>query len=288
MDNLIDHTYFKGLRVIANAQTNPDVQSLIEELVTTEQYNFLQSLFGPVLYNEYVDWYMGGEDPSNAFYELTYGLTFVYRNYTYNWVGLVNDMKIGPLLDYVYYRYQEQDATQTVSGGEVKTNSQNASNTSSVYKMTVAWNSMATYLHSFIAYMDLFYGTTGTVNYTPPLPAYKAPITIQVGVTPGVTTGATTFTFDGTSGTYDWRGYEAYPERIGQGTLVRGVNYEWDLNDGVYTSLDVNFQDEEYFNFTFSPGNPTFANLTANSNWVDYRKHGLCNEIFHHKNRWGL
>lgn len=283
MTNLITYTEFKGKLVIANAQTNADVQAAITDLITQEQQQYLTDLLGVALYNQFVTWYMAGQSPADPFYGLLNGLTFQYKNCTFNWVGLKQVEAY-----YIYYRFQEQDATQTVSGGEAKSQSQNAVNANSSYKMIGRWNDMADYLHAYIAYMDLFYGTTGTVDYSSGLLPLKNPVMIQVDHTTGVVNGTAGFTFDGTAGTYDWRGYDIYVERPGQGTLVKNVAYTWGIFDGIFALIGNTLQPDEYFNVTFSLPVANPVALVLNTNWGDYRRYGLCNELFEYKNRFGL
>lgn len=285
MTNLITYTEFaNGKLIIANANTNGDVQSAITALITQEQQGFLQQLMGAGLYNQFVTWYMGGQSPADPFYGLLNGLTFTHHNCTYNWVGLKQVEAY-----YIYYRFQEQDATQTVSGGEAKSQSQNAVNANSEYKMLCRWNDMVEYLFAYIAYMDLFYGTTGTVDYSSGLLPLKNPIMIQVDHTTGVVAGAAGFTFDGTAGTFDWRGYDIYVERVGQGTMVKNVAFTWGIFTGVFALLNsITLQPDEYFNITFSLPVANPVDLVINLNWADYRRNGLCNEVFHLKNRFGL
>lgn len=97
--------------------------------------------------------------------------------------------------------------------------------------------------------MDNFFfvpGANGVISYPP----YE----VQVDVTPGVVNGNTSFVFDGTDGTPDWRGRDAYPERVGQGTMQLEVQYLWDKETGSFTLLQDGdtFQPSELFNFTFA------------------------------------
>lgn len=84
---------------------------------------------------------------------------------------------------------------------------------------------------------------------------YYTPEKIKVNDTIGVTSGTTSFTFDGTSGTPDWRGREMYPERVGQGTMERDVQYSWDIATAEFNLLQTDdiFQEDELFNVTFDP-----------------------------------
>lgn len=104
--------------------------------------------------------------------------------------------------------------------------------------------------------------------------AYYAPVEIQADVTPGIVsgTGSNSFTFDGTSGTFDWRGREIYVERVGQGTMQRDAQYTWNTTTGMFTLLAVGdeIQPSELFNVEFglvvtptSGGVPPFTLFSA-------------------------
>jgi hypothetical protein len=59
---------------------------------------------------------------------------------------------------------------------------------------------------------------------------YKPPVYLTAGTSIGLTPGATTFTFDGTVGTPDWRGWT--PIIFRAGPLEPGVDYSWDPDAG--------------------------------------------------------
>jgi hypothetical protein len=82
---------------------------------------------------------------------------------------------------------------------------------------------------------------------------YYPPIEIEADVTTGVTNGATGFTFDGSGGKFDWRGRNVYVERVGQGTMHRGIQYTWDSTTGVFALVDAldTIQPHELFNVEF-------------------------------------
>lgn len=62
---------------------------------------------------------------------------------------------------------------------------------------------------------------------------------IKVGTTPGLIAGAISFTFDGsTVGRPDYRGYEIVISEINnRGFLIKGVDYSWNYETGVFTLL---------------------------------------------------
>lgn len=79
---------------------------------------------------------------------------------------------------------------------------------------------------------------------------------IKVGTTPGFTAGLNTFTFDGTGGKPDYRGWEIVPSELtGRGILVRDtLDYTWDKVLGVFTLTQVGdvFSTDTYYNIHFN------------------------------------
>lgn len=79
---------------------------------------------------------------------------------------------------------------------------------------------------------------------------------IQADVTVGMTSGVNSFTFDGTSGTEDWRGndIDTIDRMGGEGAMKRGVEYSWNTVTGKFMLLltgDV-FGTNEWFNVQFA------------------------------------
>jgi hypothetical protein len=279
MQNIIDYTLFKSRLLLANVAQPGDARDFLNDVITDVQEDFLTRLLGTGLYGEFVTWYETlPQDETNPFYNLLNGLTFSFEGIVYRWVGLKQ-----VFARYVYYSYQELDITQTVSGGEVKTKSQNAVNSSPVQKMVTIWNEMVNMLDGYQAYMTVFFGTEGTINTSVPVALHKAPEQVKTDVTPGVISGTAGFTFDGTGGLPDWRGYNAYPERIGQGTLATGL-YTWSPVTGDFTLTDTVLQPNEIFNFTFGLGTVAPNVVTVNPLWYGF---GWC-KSFKIKNSLGL
>lgn len=78
---------------------------------------------------------------------------------------------------------------------------------------------------------------------------YKAPVEIQVDITVGVTNDTTSFVMDGTDGKMDWRGWNIWVERVGQGTMKQNTQFTWDANSGTFTLINDGdtFQPYELF-----------------------------------------
>lgn len=274
MENLIDDSYFVDELRLANVTTNADAKSALVRSIGRKQLEFLTELLGPELYPQFETWY--GVDPldnSDPFFYLLNGQTFVKDDVTYSWVGLRNTtLKISPIANYVYFHYQRNNVTQTTAPGEAKMNSQNAQPAGPFDKQKWAWDQMAKWLYGYVYFMEAFYSMDSIAVIGGQLLPYRSPFQIKAGVTAGVTAGLNTFTFDGTGGVEDWRGYDVYPERIGQGTLPN-ANYTWDKNTGVFT-LDLPgdvFQPNEIFNFTFGLAGISFSFVSSVNYWNNYK-----------------
>jgi hypothetical protein len=78
----------------------------------------------------------------------------------------------------------------------------------------------------------------------------------QVDTQAGFVSGTNTFTFNGTSSTPDFRGWEITPSELsGRGICVRGVDYSWDKVTGIFLLLQTGdvFSANTYWNFHFDP-----------------------------------
>ena len=159
MDNLIDYTYFKNKLLIPNAVETGYVQQAVTALITEEQYNLLQMMLGPVLYEQFVTWYETNPlDELNPFFYLLNGKVFTSDiGYQVNWIGLVNSSKLSPIAGYVYCKWQEENVTQSVSAGEVKTNSQNSISAPGTPKYVSAWNMMGDMINNYYQFMQQYF-----------------------------------------------------------------------------------------------------------------------------------
>jgi len=94
---------------------------------------------------------------------------------------------------------------------------------------------------------------------------------IKVGTTPGLVAGSSSFTFDGTAGTFDYRGAEiGIKDAETNRKLVNGVDYTWDHVLGVFQFLlpGVVFIDAVVYTVRFMPtaqplGSDTYSFINA-------------------------
>lgn len=140
MGNIINNTAFVGRFLVANGDVSP-VSVQLNYLVTTFQEQYLRMLLGPVYYQEFITWYDTPvvDRPVNATWSgLLDGTTFTdtYQRQQYLY-PLAN-----ALTAFCYDRWNRQNLSQTVSMGEVATDSQNASPASATYKVVDRWNEM--------------------------------------------------------------------------------------------------------------------------------------------------
>jgi hypothetical protein len=95
--------------------------------------------------------------------------------------------------------------------------------------------------------MDVVPGSANGINF-------RATEQIQADVTTGLAGGANTFTFNGTAGTEDWRGWEISTiDRIGTGPMKKNVDFTWNKTTGVFALIlpgDI-FAPNEWFNVEF-------------------------------------
>lgn len=95
---------------------------------------------------------------------------------------------------------------------------------------------------------------------------------IQVGITPGLVSGSTSFTFDGTFGKEDYRGYEiVISEYSGRSPMIKGVDYSWDYMTGLFNLLlsGDSLQYLQYYNVHFQNAIPG-SSPASPSSLIDY------------------
>lgn len=121
--------------------------------------------------------------------------------------------------------------------------------TNYLFRIFEVTGSPATILQQLGGDVDVVPGLASNVSF-------KATEQIEADVTTGLTNGTNTFTFNGTAGTEDWRGWDISTiDRIGTGPMKRGVDYSWDQSTGVFVLMqggDI-FAGNEWFNIEFEP-----------------------------------
>lgn len=96
--------------------------------------------------------------------------------------------------------------------------------------------------------MDVVPSAAGSYNF-------RATEQVVVDTTPGLVAGMTTFTFDGTGGAPDWRGWDIDTiDDIGLGPMKRGIDYAYDPVLGKFDLLQTGavFPTDEWYNVQFA------------------------------------
>lgn len=154
MNNIISNTAFVGRYQVAN-QSDPTVSVELEYLIATYQEEYLRTLLGPQTYDLFAAWYDSQEPrPENVEFEfLLSGGTFTSRDGIVLYAPPIREA----ITAYVYCKWQEWNATQTVSMGEVQTESQNALVASAKLKVVDAWNYLVNASMSYWLYLHKQY-----------------------------------------------------------------------------------------------------------------------------------
>lgn len=127
---------FKGERVIGQVE-NATVRANVQWFIDKYEPDFLKKLLGLTLYQEFITGLtpVPVEPPT---------IPPTYEPIDPKWLSLRDETDLKQMLiDYVYYWYQRNNATNTGGVGEVKPKADNANSVSPAQKMVTAWNEMA-------------------------------------------------------------------------------------------------------------------------------------------------
>lgn len=122
--SIISPTDFKGERVIAQVE-NVTVRANVQWFIDKYEPKFLKELLGLDLFTEFEAGLLLDPIPDK-------------------WIALRDETDLKQMLvNYIYYWYQRNNATNTGGIGEVKPKSDNAVSISPARKMATSWNEMA-------------------------------------------------------------------------------------------------------------------------------------------------
>lgn len=154
---LIDKSYFDGLTGLDNISSAPVAQAVTNAIARYEK-EYLKLMLGPSLYEAF----MAGLDAGDRSYfsdqfsdqfvksglddrwqYLRDGYSFTADNgRAYIWGGFVNDEKVSPIADYVYWYFRRDNLTRPSSLSESRMKSENADTVSPMRRMLDVWNRM--------------------------------------------------------------------------------------------------------------------------------------------------
>lgn len=135
----IDETYFQGEINIPSVQQTHVLNNL-NLFITKYETEYLQAALGYSFWKLFIE---GLEAEGQRWINLRDGSEYSNaRNHVRKWAGFVNDSRISPIADYVYYWWSRDSITFTTTEGEVKSKKENAVDTSATGKQSRAYNSM--------------------------------------------------------------------------------------------------------------------------------------------------
>lgn len=130
---LIDLTYF--IREINIGQRSQlEVQENLSYFVERYEREFLELTLGYDMANEVISASEDLENATDAMKQLISGDGL--------WLGLINDSKISPIANYVYWHYTESEVLQAVGTGVVVPQNENSRIANPTLKLVRAWNDM--------------------------------------------------------------------------------------------------------------------------------------------------
>lgn len=134
MPAITSYSDYVGENTIAQV-SNVDFRAELTVFISKYEKDYLKKVLGESLYNSFMT---GLSDPSPDA----------------KWLSLRDKVKPA-LVDYVYYRYQDDGITKTVGTGEIKPEVRNADVASVQGKMVRAWNEMVNYTRDIIEWLSV-------------------------------------------------------------------------------------------------------------------------------------
>jgi len=138
--SLIDASYFHSrlfLPQVNDVISRDDVRNFI----TRYEDEFLQKALGYELYQAFKSG-IEAPTPDQKWVDIKEGKEFTWYGYMFKWTGFVNDAKLSPIANYVYFKYMEDKASDITLVGAVVPNTDNGYRESGRFKMVDAWNEM--------------------------------------------------------------------------------------------------------------------------------------------------
>jgi len=161
---LIDKSYFNNKLFIPNitSANNISASNRFSEFITMCEDEYLRSFFGIELEEEIKDVVISYNSTPSI--PMPARIDKIVNGYEFNnitgspikWEGLIRANKTSPIADYVSYKWQRNNVTNTTIGGEVMNIQENSINMGPSCKMVDAWNNMVTENKVLLYYMTRY------------------------------------------------------------------------------------------------------------------------------------
>lgn len=136
---IIDYSYFTGKINLPQTGNTPG-RTEVENFIETYETEYLQRVLGYELWKAFTEGIEGSGPIDQRWTDLLQGKDFTYQSYTRHWNGF--EAKPSPVSQYVYYKYMEDHALDTVLVGTSTGATDNATRVAPMPKMVDAWNEM--------------------------------------------------------------------------------------------------------------------------------------------------
>jgi hypothetical protein len=141
MANIVQVDDFTGLITIAQI-SQQEVRDAVTEFIEIYEPEFLTMALGVDLYNLLLDGLVFNEDGT------------INEDETPEiWLKLITQLGTS-IANYIYYKYQQENNTQTSGIGETKGNLDNAVSATPMIKMCRRWNEMVEIVHSTVTFIN--------------------------------------------------------------------------------------------------------------------------------------
>lgn len=156
---LIDASYFEADLSIGQI-TDQAVAAAMNLFIAKYEEDFLTSLFGYPLYKAFQAG-IAADPIEDKWASIKSGKEYTYNGNLKKYRGILmtsGSLKRSPIANYVYFKYQKDNASFTTGSGERKPKSAVSINVSPGIKMIRAWNEMVKWNREFIEFMEYSYG----------------------------------------------------------------------------------------------------------------------------------
>lgn len=152
MSNLIDTTYFINELAVAQVDYAP-VNAVLTDLISKYEPFYLSAILGNALHKEFKTG-LEADPIEQRWLDLLNGVEFMdSAGNAWYWPGFVNDEKISPIANYVYFYWLRKEAQLTTGAGEAALQTENAVRKGAIAKQVHIWNQMTDLNYSLLKFL---------------------------------------------------------------------------------------------------------------------------------------
>lgn len=151
--SLIDITYFNASNFIPQLSL-PYNRARLESFINEREPEYLREVMGESLSAAFLAGISVPEvDIQQRWKDLRDGKDYTVGTYVMRWNGFVNDKKVSPIANYVYYWWNREVASFNTGSGQVLPTVENGTRVSGADKMVRQWNAAVHMAFSLIGFL---------------------------------------------------------------------------------------------------------------------------------------